>query len=173
MSRSKKEANNDGVGIGPQPALYEKLAAHVQDLYERHWPRFMQALEDSDKRTITLHFRSTLDMSENAPVVTTTLKFKDHTKEHGMDVIKSFSAGETDVLDDPSQPGLGIGEPEPAAVPARRRGRPRKVAPDDETQSEEPEPEQEPEPEPVAAAPRGRGRPRKMDGKAAAARNDE
>lgn len=173
MSRSKKEANNDGVGIGPQPALYEKLAAHVQDLYERHWPRFMKALEDSDKRTITLHFRSTLNMSENAPVVTTTLKFKDKTKEHGMDVIKSFSAGETDVLDDPNQPGLGIGEPEPeqepASVPARRRGRPRKVVEDDEPQPGEPEPEQEPEPEPVAAR---RGRPRK-DGKALAARNDD
>lgn len=66
----------------------------------------MQALEDSDRKTITLNFSLVLDMSEQAPVFDTCLAFKDKDTEGGMDVTKTFRVKRRKKFEDPNAPFL-------------------------------------------------------------------
>lgn len=90
--------------------LLEQALAHIEEHWEKRERRFMQALEDSDKRTLTLHFDVVLDLHQAAPVVDTTLRFADKDKEGGMDVTKTFKATLTAELDDVNQ-GILPGTP--------------------------------------------------------------
>jgi len=141
MSKKEKEIENAEV--------FEVVARHVEQLYTAHERRFMDALEANDKKTLMLNFRVTLDLSDNAPVVTTRIGFKDVTVEDGMDVTKNYSDKARVKLDDPREPRLPLegdanGEAEHVGAVTER----------------------------VLPKVKGRGRAKK-DGKAAAARNDE
>lgn len=71
---------------------------------------FFRALEDSEHSRIQLQFKPTLDLSENAPLVTSTLHWKDKATERGISVVKTYSSSTTKKeLPDPNQPELPVG----------------------------------------------------------------
>ena len=88
------------------PELLEQFITDVRYLWGEAEKKFMQALEDNERRTIMLTFGCVLDLSEQAPVFDTKLSFKDKDTEAGMDVIKSFSVKRRTKFEDPSAPLL-------------------------------------------------------------------
>lgn len=76
-----------------------------------HWAKgretFCRNMADSDRRRINLKLDITLDASENAPVVSTDLSWKDSDEEGGLKVVKTFHTGLVKaVMKDPNQPDL-------------------------------------------------------------------
>src|SRR5690349_3925187 len=108
----KKAAKLKVVKELQHPELLEKLLAHVEKLYRDHEKRFIQALEDSDRRKIQLGFDSVLDLSDSAPDVDTSLTFKDRDEEGGMTVTKTFKARIREHMDDPNQEQIPGTDPE-------------------------------------------------------------
>lgn len=88
------------------PEIKKQVMAHIEKLYDKYGGKFFDALEDADSKKLNMDFTATVDLSDTAPVVTTSISFKDKCQEAGMQVNKTFSADITDVLDDPSQPAL-------------------------------------------------------------------
>lgn len=87
------------------PEVLKKILASIENLYVNHEDRFMEALQESDKKTIVLIFRSSVDLSET-PVEETILSFKDKAIESGMEVNKTFKARVRHELENPKQPTL-------------------------------------------------------------------
>lgn len=88
------------------PEIRRQVMSHVEQLYDKYGPKFFEALEDSDSKTLNMDFTATINLADSAPVVTTTISFKDKCQEAGMQVTKTFKADITDVLEDPSQPEI-------------------------------------------------------------------
>lgn len=142
MAKTKELAllDKDGnqIDFADYPLLIPVLQ-QVAKLFTKGGKKFMDAMDDSQRKQIQLNYAVILNTKENAPVVDTTLSFKDKCKESGMDVIKTFRISETEELEDPTQPGLpgtegakggkmadaanGEGE---ATGEKKKRGRPRK-----------------------------------------------
>lgn len=134
------DKDGEKLDLSEHPLLIPVLQ-QIAKLWSRGNKKFMDAMDDSQRKQIQLDFAATLNVKENAPVVDVVLSFKDKCKESGMDVIKSFRIKETEELPDPTQPGLpgtenakggkmaagdaanGEGETAP-----RKRGRPKKDA---------------------------------------------
>lgn len=99
-----KRAAKGEAGINAQ--LLETAINQINQLWEKCEGKFMDALDDNDKKRVRVVFGVTLDLHENAPVVDTEISFRDKCKEGGMNVIKTFRLGVSEQLDDPTQPAL-------------------------------------------------------------------
>ena len=108
------------------------LLAEAKTQLEQAWKEcekmFFRALEDSDKSTVQLVFKVTPDLSEAAPLVTSTLGWKDKAVERGIKVTKSYSSNpQRKELEDPSQSILPLGEGQDTTLPIqKKRGRKKK-----------------------------------------------
>lgn len=138
------DKEGEKLDLSEHPLLIPVLQ-QVAKLWSRGNKKFMDAMDDSQRKQIQLNFAAILNTKENAPVVDVTLSFKDKCKESGMDVIKTFRISETEELEDPTQPGLpgtegarggkiasGDGDASNGEAEAeggkKKRGRPRKDA---------------------------------------------
>lgn len=99
-----KRASKGEAGINAQ--LRETAGEQINQLWEKCETKFMDALDDNDKKRVRVVFGVTLDLHENAPVVDTEISFRDKCKEGGMNVIKTFRLGVSEQLEDPTQPAL-------------------------------------------------------------------
>jgi hypothetical protein len=99
------DKDGNEIDLNEHPLLHKALG-HVGKLWTRCEKKFMDALDGSERKTIQVGFSVLLNLKERAPVVDTTISFKDKTKESGMSVIKTFRLSETDELEDPDAPPL-------------------------------------------------------------------
>lgn len=104
--KKKPVAQVDGVKPVMNPEILEKILKDVEDLYRQCEKKFMNALEDSDRRKIQLNYSFLIDKSDSVPQLDTALKFKDKTSESGMSVIKTFTIRAKTQMEDPNQPAL-------------------------------------------------------------------
>ena len=86
--------------------LLDKALDQIRDLWEKRAKKFMQALDDSDRKRIDVVFTVTLDLSESAPIIDTQISFRDKCKESGMNVTKTLRDSTSERLEDPRAPGL-------------------------------------------------------------------
>ena len=86
--------------------LRKTAVKNFEALYDKHASKFFDALEDNEKKRLNLNIVHTFDLGESAPVVSTSIMFKDKTTEGGMDVVKTFRAGNAVQEDDPDQTQL-------------------------------------------------------------------
>jgi hypothetical protein len=98
----RKTKGEDGV----EKQLLESVTSQIRQLWEKAGKKFFDALDDNDKKQITLTFSATLNLKENAPVVDVELAFKDKCKESGLTVNKTYRVGLAEQLEDPTQPRL-------------------------------------------------------------------
>ena len=109
MAKTKElvllDKDGNPIDFADYPLLIPVLQ-QVAKLFTKGGKKFMDAMDDSQRKQIQLNYAVVLNTKENAPVVDTTLSFKDKCKESGMDVIKTFRISETEELEDPTQPGL-------------------------------------------------------------------
>lgn len=99
---AKKKPTKGGKASG-EARLLESALGQFEEVWMKGEKRFTQAMDDSGRDTIVLHFNVTLDKSNPAPVVDVTMSFKDKCKESGMEVIKTFKVGTSEELDDENQ----------------------------------------------------------------------
>lgn len=139
------DKDGNEVDLSEHPLLH-KVLTHVGKLWVRCEGKFMDAMDGSDRKQIQVSFASILNTKERAPVVDTTIIFKDKGKESGISVVKTYRLSETDELEDPDAPALpGVdmeaakkgklasdeGKGDGAAEPEKkRRGRPKKENPE-------------------------------------------
>lgn len=100
-----RDKEGDLVDLNDHPLLHKTLM-HVGHLWLKHEKKFMNAMDDSQRKQIQVNFATILNTKEAAPVVDTTISFKDKAKESGMDVIKTYRDSETDEIPDPNAPML-------------------------------------------------------------------
>lgn len=86
--------------------ITDKCSDHEQHLIKKHGKRFFQALEESESKKMVIHFTHSVNLAQPDAVVTTRMAFKDKEEESGMDVVKTFHADVTSVLDSPDAPRL-------------------------------------------------------------------
>lgn len=134
------DKDGNEIDLNDHPLLFKALT-HVGKLWSRCESKFMDAMDGSDRKQIQVSFGVILNTKERAPVVDTTISFKDKAKESGISVVKTYRLSETDELEDPDAPPLPGVDMEAAkkgklaeAPPAptgdgeapKRRGRPKK-----------------------------------------------
>lgn len=93
------------IDLNEHPLLFKALT-HVGKLWSRCEGKFMDAMDGSDRKQIQVSFGVILNTKERAPVVDTTISFKDKAKESGISVVKTYRLSETDELEDPDAPPL-------------------------------------------------------------------
>lgn len=119
--------------------LRSRAVDQIEQLWEACKNKFFHALDDSDRKRITVNFGVTIDVAENTPVLDTEISFKDNAKEGGMRVTKTFRKNITEEMD-PQQPDLPGATPDgPATLkpgegeaPPKKKGkggRPKKERP--------------------------------------------
>jgi len=86
--------------------LKKSFLEQAEELWETCFPKFFEALEESESKKIKLSFGASLNVKERENVVDVDLAFKDKTTESGLDVVKTFHASKRSKLPDPDQPDL-------------------------------------------------------------------
>lgn len=94
----------------------EEMLKQAINQLTAHWrkaeQKFCSSMEDTPRRKLNLKLDLTLDCSENTPVVTTDLSWKDNDTEVDLKVVKTYHTTQIKtVLPDPSQPELLEEEP--------------------------------------------------------------
>lgn len=88
---------------------------------------YLRAIEDSEKSTTMLVFKFTPDLSESAPLVTSSLHWKDKATERGINVTKSYSSNpQRKELEDPNQAPLPLPPADDDVPVEAKKGRKRK-----------------------------------------------
>lgn len=99
------DKDGNEIDLNDHPLLFKALT-HVGKLWARCETKFMDAMDGSDRKQIQVNFGVILNTKERAPVVDTTISFKDKAKESGISVVKTYRLSETDELEDPDAPPL-------------------------------------------------------------------
>jgi hypothetical protein len=86
-----------------QPDLLTTAVAHITELWRKTEKKFL-----ADGDVVTLNLSVTLDRSQAAPSVYTSLSFKQSDQESGMDVRKTFKVKTSQELEDPNQTTMQI-----------------------------------------------------------------
>src|SRR5512145_1932735 len=91
-----------------RPDIRDQILDDITQLWNEHGGRYLNALDDNPNKKLMVSFPVTLSLGDDAnPDIVTQMKFKDKTRESGMDVVKNFTAKRTNTEQDPNaQPEL-------------------------------------------------------------------
>lgn len=127
--------NNNGVAY---PTLLETVIREITELWRDREAKFMDALESSPKKKLTLVWKTSIDCSKSDQNVDVDLLWNRKAKEDGMEIKKTYRATISETVDDPNAPRLlDVTEPAETEAPKKRRGRKPKAG----KPADQPEPE--------------------------------